>query len=161
MSAPCLLSLMSFFVAMRIQGLDFRSSFNSSFLSISSNPESLKRSMMSAFAIVLYDFSIPRFSIGSSLLLIPAVSLNRKRIESISFSPSTTSLVVPAIGETMALSSFSMALRSEDFPTFGSPAIATVIPWYCLLERFVFSIVESRLWISLFRFFLIVSSSSS
>ena len=38
---------------------------------------------------------------------------------------SMVSLVVPAISETMALSSFSKALSKVDFPTLGCPTIAT------------------------------------
>ena len=43
------------------------------------------------------------------------------------------SLVVPAISETMALSSFSKAFSKEDFPTLGCPTIATV---HHFLERY-------------------------
>ena len=39
------------------------------------------------------------------------------------------SLVVPAISETIALSSFSNALSKVDFPTLGCPTIATGTPF--------------------------------
>ena len=39
-----------------------------------------------------------------------------------------TSLVVPAISVTIALSKFNKALNKEDFPTFGRPTIATLTP---------------------------------
>ena len=39
------------------------------------------------------------------------------------------SLVVPAISETIAFSSFSNAFNKVDFPTFGSPTMATGIPF--------------------------------
>ena len=40
------------------------------------------------------------------------------------------SLVVPGISETIARSSFKMALSKVDFPTFGWPIIATGIPFF-------------------------------
>ena len=43
---------------------------------------------------------------------------------------SMVSLVVPAISETMALSSFSKALSKVDFPTLGCPTIATGTPFF-------------------------------
>ena len=60
---------------------------------------------------------------------IPAVSIKRKFIPWIFSSSSIVSRVVPAISETMARSSFSKAFKSVDFPTFGSPTIATGIPF--------------------------------
>ena len=39
------------------------------------------------------------------------------------------SLVVPAIGETMAFSSLKSALINEDLPTLGLPAMATGTPF--------------------------------
>ena len=61
---------------------------------------------------------------------IPAVSINRKLIPSITISSSTVSRVVPAISETMARSSFNRAFNKVDFPTFGSPTMATGIPFF-------------------------------
>ena len=43
---------------------------------------------------------------------------------------SILSLVVPGISETIALSSFNSVFKSEDFPAFGFPAIATEIPFF-------------------------------
>ena len=42
------------------------------------------------------------------------------------------SLVVPAISVTMALSSFKIAFKSEDFPEFGLPIIAVFIPSFII-----------------------------
>ena len=52
---------------------------------------------------------------------------------SIEISSSIVSLVVPAISDTMARSSFKSALRSVDLPTLGSPTIATGIPFLITL----------------------------
>ena len=43
------------------------------------------------------------------------------------------SLVVPAIGETIAFSSLNKALSREDFPTLGLPAMATGTPFLITL----------------------------
>ena len=40
------------------------------------------------------------------------------------------SLVVPAMSETIALSSFNKAFNKVDLPTFGSPTMATGIPFF-------------------------------
>ncbi len=45
-------------------------------------------------------------------------------------SSSIVSLVVPAISLTIALSSFKRAFKSVDFPTLGSPTMATGIPFF-------------------------------
>ena len=45
------------------------------------------------------------------------------------------SLVVPAISETMAFSSFKRAFKSVDFPTFGSPIMATGIPFFMAFPK--------------------------
>ncbi len=60
---------------------------------------------------------------------IPAVSTRRKRRPAASMRASTESRVVPAISDTIARSSPSSALTSEDFPTFGRPTIARAISW--------------------------------
>ena len=39
-----------------------------------------------------------------------------------------TSLVVPGMGVTIARASSSKALNMDDFPTFGRPTMATLIP---------------------------------
>ncbi len=43
---------------------------------------------------------------------------------------SIASRVVPGISDTMALSSFNRTFNRVDFPTFGSPIIATGIPFF-------------------------------
>ena len=55
--------------------------------------------------------------------------MKRKPIPLITNSSSIVSRVGPAISETMALSSFNKAFKRVDFPTFGSPTIATGIPF--------------------------------
>ena len=47
-----------------------------------------------------------------------------------SISSSMASLVVPAIWLTIAFSSFNKAFNKVDFPTLGSPTIATGIPFF-------------------------------
>ena len=68
-------------------------------------------------------------STTSLVSLIPAVSINLKPIPPIAISSSTVSLVVPAMSETIARSSLRSALSKVDFPTLGSPTIATGIPF--------------------------------
>ncbi|CAI8173410.1 MAG: Uncharacterised protein [SAR116 cluster bacterium] len=53
----------------------------------------------------------------------------------IEISSSMVSLVVPAISETMARSSFKRAFNKVDFPAFGAPTIATGIPFFMTLPR--------------------------
>ena len=65
----------------------------------------------------------------SSVSLNPAVSIKRKRIPSYIKVSSILSRVVPGILETIAFSSLSSALRSEDLPTFGFPAITIGTPF--------------------------------
>ena len=43
-------------------------------------------------------------------------------------SSSIVSLVVPGISVTIALDSLSIAFIKDDFPTFGRPTIATLMP---------------------------------
>ena len=61
--------------------------------------------------------------------LIPAVSIKRKLNPLIMRLSSIASLVVPAISETIAFSSFSKQFNKVDFPTFGAPKIVTGIPF--------------------------------
>ena len=61
------------------------------------------------------------------LLLKPAVSIKLIFLFSKTISVSIESLVVPAIGLTIDLSSPIIELNKEDFPTFGFPTIATFI----------------------------------
>ncbi|MNR57171.1 hypothetical protein D3C85_1778960 [compost metagenome] len=60
---------------------------------------------------------------------IPAVSINLNPIPPITNSSSIVSRVVPAMSETIARSSFNKAFNKVDLPTFGSPTIATGIPF--------------------------------
>jgi hypothetical protein len=48
-------------------------------------------------------------------------------------SSSIVSRVVPAISLTMARSSFNKAFKRVDFPTLGSPTMATGIPFFITL----------------------------
>ncbi|MNS85744.1 hypothetical protein D3C72_1196180 [compost metagenome] len=72
---------------------------------------------------------IPILSTTSLVSRIPAVSINLNPIPPITNSSSMVSRVVPAISETIARSSFNKAFSKVDFPTFGSPTIATGIPF--------------------------------
>ena len=74
-------------------------------------------------------FLIPKPSISSVVSRIPAVSINRNPTPPIEISSSMVSRVVPAISLTIALSSFKSAFNKVDFPTFGSPTMATGIPF--------------------------------
>ena len=71
----------------------------------------------------------------SLVCLIPAVSINLKATPSIINSSSIASLVVPAISETMAFSSLNNELSNVDFPTLGSPIIATGIPFFIAFPK--------------------------
>ena len=77
---------------------------------------------------IFNDFWIPIFSISSSDFRIPAVSVKRKEISLIIKESSIASLVVPAISETIAYSSFNNVFNKVDLPTFGQPSIVTGIP---------------------------------
>ena len=50
-------------------------------------------------------------------------------------SSSIASLVVPAISDTMAFSSFNKLFNKVDFPTLGSPIIATGIPFFMAFPK--------------------------
>ena len=77
---------------------------------------------------MLLAFSTPIDSILSEVSLIPAVSINLNLIPLIVVTSSIASLVVPGILETIALSSLTIAFKSEDLPALGFPAIVTVTP---------------------------------
>ena len=89
----------------------------------------LKYTTTCACSIFSNVLRIPMLSTTSCVSRIPAVSINRKPMPPITNSSSMVSRVVPAISETMARSSFNKAFKSVDFPTFGSPTIATGIPF--------------------------------
>ncbi len=85
--------------------------------------QTLARSTAILALITLY------FSIESStllFLLMPAVSINTNLPCSFSISVSVASRVVPAMLETITLSSPAIALMSEDLPTLGLPITATL-----------------------------------
>ncbi len=65
------------------------------------------------------------FSMTFDFFLIPAVSMNTNFPSSFSITVSVASLVVPAISETITLSSPAILLISEDFPTFVFQITAT------------------------------------
>ena len=81
-----------------------------------------------AFSIALKERSIPCFSISFLLSLIPAVSIKRYSTPLIKKRSSIVSMVVPAILDTITLSSFSIAFIRVLLPLFGFPTIATGIP---------------------------------
>ena len=104
-------------------------SWITSLSSLSSSLEaSSTSSTRSAFSINFFDFSTPIFSTISSVFLIPAVSVSTSGIPFILIISSITSLVVPGICVTIALSSFRSEFRRVDFPTLGFPAITVFIP---------------------------------
>ena len=78
-----------------------------------------------AFSIALL---IPSVSITSDVSRIPAVSINLNSVPSITQVSSITSLVVPAMSETIALSSPTSAFNRVDFPAFGAPRMAIGTP---------------------------------
>ncbi len=82
-----------------------------------------------AFFIASIVRFIPRFSILSSVALIPAVSIRRNSNPSMYIFSSIVSRVVPGMSLTIARSSLRMAFISVDFPTFGLPIIATGMPF--------------------------------
>ena len=71
---------------------------------------------------------MPIFSTSSSDSRSPAVSRSLIGMPWMESSPSTTSLVVPGIGVTMAFCSPKRAFSRLDLPTFGSPRMATFTP---------------------------------
>ena len=84
----------------------------------------------SARSTAIYARRTLYFSIASSILLfllIPAVSINTNLPLSFSTTVSTASRVVPAMSETITLSSPAILFTREDFPAFGFPITATLI----------------------------------
>src|SRR3989441_736802 len=71
---------------------------------------------------------MPSASIASLGTSRPAVSSSRTGTPAIVIVPSTTSRVVPGTGDTIARSRPSSAFSRLDFPAFGGPTRATVIP---------------------------------
>ena len=109
--------------------------------------------------------SIPIFSILFFVFRIPAVSINLNCIPSIFILSSITSLVVPSISETIALSSLRRVFNSVDFPEFGAPIIATGIPFFIAFpnsnELINFFNSSFILFNKLKNFFLSANSTSS
>ena len=84
---------------------------------------------MCPFATSLRARSMPISSIAPApLSRIPAVSTKTRGTPPIETGRSSTSLVVPASLVTMAASSDSNALNSDDFPALGGPASTTRMP---------------------------------
>ena len=82
----------------------------------------------SAFSAFFRDNLIPFFSISSFDSLIPAVSEIITGYPSIFKWVSTTSLVVPAISETIATSLLDKLFNKLDLPAFVGPIIAILKP---------------------------------
>ncbi len=91
-------------------------------------PASNTASTTSALASSCCVRSIPRRSISSTEERSPAVSTRRMGTPPISIGSRKASRVVPASGVTMARSSPASRLSRLDLPTFGRPAITTLIP---------------------------------
>ena len=129
------------------------------FLSLSSNSLELSKIAIikSAESANFMLFSIPNFSITLSVSLIPAVSINFKATPLIFIYSSILSLVVPSMSLTIALSSFSIKFRSDDFPAFGLPKITVFIPF---LSIFPFSNESSSFSNKPFIFFKCSSAST-
>ena len=87
----------------------------------------------------------PSCSISSSACLSPAVSRTFIGKPSIVMFSETMSLVVPALLLTIALSLPQILLKSDDFPTFGSPIIVITSPFLTLIPILVCSISFSKL----------------
>ena len=84
--------------------------------------------MICAFSMARRLRSTPICSITSFVSRIPAVSMRRKRMPSMTSVSSIVSRVVPWMSLTIARCSPKSAFRRVDLPTFGEPMIATEIP---------------------------------
>ena len=87
---------------------------------------SCKNKIKSAFIASSWDLFIPIDSTISFVFLSPAVSTKVIACPSKIIVDSIISLVVPAIGVTIAFSSSIKALKSEDFPAFTDPKSTTL-----------------------------------
>ena len=74
------------------------------------------------------DFRTPMLSASSEVWRIPAVSTSFTGMPPIATVSLTRSRVVPGIAVTIARSRSTSRLNKLDFPTFGRPTIASVIP---------------------------------
>ena len=134
--------------------LSFISSNISRSFSLRPSFKSTTYRMRSAFSASFLALSTPIFSITSPVSLMPAVSMMFSTTSPNTTVSFNTSLVVPAISVTMALSSSSKALRREDLPAFGSPNMQVFMPSLISLPS---SVVST----SFFSFFSISSNSPS
>ena len=100
----------------------------SSSFSSNGTEESTTQRIRSASAAISLALDTPIFSTMSSVWRIPAVSAIFNVIPCRLIYSSSTSLVVPAISVTMALSSPRSRFSREDFPAFGLPRITVRIP---------------------------------
>ncbi|MOA23253.1 hypothetical protein D3C78_1438610 [compost metagenome] len=82
----------------------------------------------SASTTAALERSTPICSTTSIVSRMPAVSSSLSGILLIVTYSSITSRVVPGMSVTIALFSLARAFINEDFPTFGRPTIAVVIP---------------------------------
>ncbi len=118
----------------------------------------------SASLIACLDLPTPIFSILFLVSLIPAVSIKFNVIPSIITECSIVSLVVPERFETIALSWFNNAFNNEDFPVFGLPTIATLIPFMIgktRVELFTNLLKNKLISFSLFSIWLLLMSGTS
>ena len=91
--------------------------------------------------------SIPIFSTTSSVSRMPAVSMNRNITPPRLSVSSIVSRVVPAISETIALSSPRSAFSKVLLPVFVAPTIATGTPFLMALPRLKES-VRRTIWVN-------------
>ena len=79
--------------------------------------------------ILLRVLMTPSASISSTVSLKPAVSIKRNEKPPRVITSSMVSLVVPGMGDTIALSSSKSTFSSVDFPALGFPAMVTGMPF--------------------------------
>ena len=91
--------------------------------------------------------SMPIFSTNSSVSRMPAVSMNRNITPPRLSVSSIVSRVVPAISETIALSSPRSAFSKVLLPVFVAPTIATGTPFLMALPRLKES-VRRTIWVN-------------
>ena len=103
-------------------------------LSLSSNSlePSATKIIRSASLAIFFALLTPICSTLSSVFLIPAVSIILRLIPPRLIFSSKVSRVVPSISVTIALSSPSIKLRSDDFPALGFPRITVLTPSFII-----------------------------
>jgi len=87
--------------------------------------------------------------------------MNRKRSPSTCNTSSTVSRVVPGISDTIARSSSSSMLSSDDLPTFGLPAITTGMPFLITLPSLNEEISLSTIFLILMTVSVIANRSAN